>query len=173
MKINFYPESDSPILEKAAKEYSALWKDEGEKIQAEIEKVSGLKFKKKIVNAVTVIDDVSYSVPLKLEADTTFQQKRGTLIHELCHRLFVENDDLKIDFDYSDKDWNLKLHKIIDLILFDICANLYGEKFANDLIKTEASLWGEEGISPYKIAWEWALSMTKEQRQKEFEKLLS
>ena len=62
------------------------------------------------------------------------------------------------------------IHKHIDLILYDIYVELYGENFAKKEIAYEISLWTGKGISPYKIAWDWVLSMTKEKRQKIWKK---
>ena len=170
MKINFYPESDNPDFEKAAKEYRLIWEKEGDRIRSAIEKISGLKFKEKIINAVTS-DYISYSIPLKLQSDLSIENKGGTLVHELCHRLLVGNN-VRFDFSYEDKNWNMEIHKQVDLILYDIFVELYGEKFAKKEIEYEISLWDMKGISPYKIAWDFALSMTKEKRQKEFKRYL-
>ena len=170
MRINFYPEQDNPEFEKAAEEYKKLWKEDGNRIVTAIEKISGLKFKEKIINAVTC-DDVSYSVPLKLESNLSFENKKGSLVHELIHRLIVGNN-LKFDFSYEDPNWNAEVHKQVDLILYDIWVELYGEKSAKRQIEYEISIWNGKGVSPYKIAWDFALSMTKEQRKKEFKKYL-
>ena len=170
LKINFYPEQNNPDFEKASIEYTKLWEGEGNKIVATIEEVSGLKFKEKIINAL-VFDDVSYSVPLQLTANVTLERKRGALVHELCHRLVVRNN-IKVESRKSYNSWILAIHKHIDLVLYDVWVKLYGENFAKREIKYEISLWNRKGISPYKIAWDWALSMTKEGRRNEFKKYL-
>lgn len=170
MQINFYPESDNPIFEKAAKEYANIWRTEGEKIKATIENVSGLKFKEKIINGLT-FGDVSYSVPLQLQSNISAEHKKGTLIHELCHRLLVGNN-VRFNFGYDDPNWNLEVHKQVDLILYDIWVETYGLDFAKKQIDHEINLWTDKSISPYKIAWDWALSITKEQRQEKFKEHL-
>lgn len=170
MIINFYPESDNPDFEKAAKEYAQIWKEEGEKIATTIEKISGLKFKEKVINALTFAD-VSYSVPLQLSSSDSLEEKKAGLVHELCHRLIVGND-IKLKGEVTNENWNLKVHKQVDLIIYDAWVELYGKDFANRMIESEINLWTGEGISPYKIAWDWALAMTKEQRAEEFKKYL-
>lgn len=170
MVINFYPESNNPIFEKAAKEYATIWKEEGDKIVTAIEKISKLKFKEKIVNALTY-GEISYSLPLQLQSNISLEHKKGTLVHELCHRLIVGND-IRLNVSYEDKNWNLEVHKHADLILYDIFIELYGENFARKEIEYEISLWTGKDVSPYKIAWDWATSMTKEQRAEEFKKYL-
>ncbi len=168
MIINFYPESDNPKFEKASREYAKLWEEEGTSIQKTIENISGLKFKEKIINAL-IFDNVSYSVPLQLTANITLERKRGALVHELCHRLAVGNN-MEVERGKTYNSWILAIHKHIDLILYDVWIKLYGENFAKREIKYEIGLWNSKGISPYKIAWDFALSMTKEKRQKEFKK---
>jgi hypothetical protein len=66
----------------------------------------------------------------------------------------------------------MAIHKHIDLILYDIWVDLYGEKFAKEEIDYEISLWNGKGISPYKTAWDWALKMIKQERRQEFQKYL-
>jgi hypothetical protein len=168
MQINFYPERDNPEFEKAAEEYEKIWEKEGNKIIKTIEKISGLKFKEKIINAI-IYNKISYSVPLKLQADISIEHKKGTLAHELCHRIVVGNHiHVKTRKTYTG--WNADIHKHIFLILHDILVELYGDNFAKEEVKFEISLWNGKGISPYKTAWDWVLSMTKEERQKLWKK---
>ena len=171
MIINFYPESDKPELKKATEEYSRIWNADGQKIVKVIEKISGLKFKEKEINAL-VFNGVSYSIPLQLNSNQTPDNKRGALTHELCHRLIVGNN-LKFDFKYEDENWNQEVHKQVDLILYDIWVDLYGKEFADDQVEAEGNLLKQEGISPFKVAWNWALSLTKEERAKEFKSLIN
>jgi hypothetical protein len=170
MQINFYPEYDNPTFEKAAKEYTKIWSEEGERITAVIKKVSGLKFKEKVVNAI-VHDRISYSHPLQLQTGLSLEEKRGTITHELCHRLLLGNK-IKWEKIKGKNGFYLLVHRPADLILYDIWVELYGEDFAKRHVKYEIDLWSEKGISPYKIAWDWALAMTKEQRHQEFLKYL-
>jgi hypothetical protein len=165
MQINFYPEYDNPEFEKAAKKYGKIWEEEGDKIIEVIEKISGLKFKEKIINAITYKYG-SWAYPLSLQVDLPPKFKKCSIIHELCHRLVRGNN-------FETKKYTIKnTHKQIDLILFDILSTLYGEEIAKEEIEFEISLWTGKGISPYKIAWDWALSMTKEERQKLWKKSL-
>jgi hypothetical protein len=164
VKINFYSEYDNPELEKAAKEYKEIWEKEGSRITKTIEKISGLKFEEKLINAI-IYNEISYSVPLRLQADISIEHKKGALIHELCHRIVVGNNiHVKVRKTYTG--WNTDIHKHIFLILHDVRIELFGEEFAKEEIDFEISLWNGKGISPYKIAWDWALAMTKEERQK-------
>lgn len=170
MKINFYPEYDNPEFEKAAREYEEIWNREGEKITAVIEKISVLKFKEKIINSV-VYRYISFSHPLSLQADVPSNLKAATLTHELCHRLLAGNE-IWPRVKRGHPNHRLEQHKLLDLILYDILIDLFGKKKSDEEIRYEISLWNQEEISPYKIAWDWALAMTREERQKEFKKYL-
>lgn len=162
LQINFYPESDNKKYIEEAKEYQLIWQKDGEKIVELIKKYSGMNYKTKIINAI-IFDEISFSVPLKLESDLTYDQKESNLIHELIHRLLVDNNY------WITTSLNLTemLHRIIDLILFDIWVDLFGEKKARENIKHEISY----GCISYKKAWNWALSFSKEERKNKFEKL--
>ena len=160
--INFYPESDKPEFTKAALEYSEIWKTDGQKIHQAIESVSGLKFTTKVINAVT-FEGFSYSIPLRLRSSYTYSHKEATLIHELCHRLMIDNYFYIFDTTNLSED----IHKIIDLILFDLWVNILGEKSANESKDKEIS-YGEPA---YKNAWEWALSFDKDARKTKFNEL--
>ncbi len=173
LQINFYPECDNPVFEKAAEEYGRLWHEEEERIVATIEEVSGLKFRETIINAI-VYDRSSYSKPLSLEAKLSKDDKKEALIHEICHRLLLGN---KIRWEkLKGKHASYLIsHKPLDLILYDILVKLYGKNFAKKSVETEINewqKWGGIGVSPYKLAWDWALAMSGEDRQREFKKYL-
>ncbi|MCL5435141.1 MAG: hypothetical protein M1405_02015 [Patescibacteria group bacterium] len=170
MIINFYPEYDNAEFEKATKEYAKIWTEEGDRITKTIEKVSGLKFKEKIINAI-IYGRISLSHPLQLQSGLSLEEKRGTITHELCHRLLWKNK-IKWEKIKGKNGFYLLTHRPVDLILYDIWVELYEEDFAKKHVKHEINLWNEKGISPYKAAWDWALSMTKEQRQKLWRKYL-
>lgn len=160
-QINFYPESDKNKYFKAVEEYKIIWQKNGEKVVELIEKYSGMNFKTKMINAI-IFDEISYSVPLQLEYYLSNNQKVATLVHELTHRLLMENGYL-----LPRKDFTKEIHKIIYLILFDIWTDLLGEKMAKKNVKNEIGY----GDIHYKKAWDWALSFSKEKRKKEFEKM--
>ncbi len=158
-----------PEYEEAAKEYAGIWKEEGERIVKTIEKISGLKFKEKIINAVTY-GGISFSGPLRFQSNLSLEDKRGTIVHELCHRLLVGNN-IKLKGRITEKNFDLEAHKLVYLILYEIWTQLYGEKFAKKEVEFEKSI-SNDPINPHWIAWDRALSMTKEERQKEFKKYL-
>ncbi|OGH11394.1 MAG: hypothetical protein A3B38_01030 [Candidatus Levybacteria bacterium RIFCSPLOWO2_01_FULL_36_13] len=169
MVINFYPDSDAQGLAEAVEEYKKLWEKEGNKIVAEIEKISGLKFTRKFLSAIIWLEEYGWSFPLSFSYSTPPEQREMEITHELCHRLVIQNKIETKTFTVEET------HKQIFLILYDIFLNLWGEKKTKNRIEYEIGLWaktGKKGQSPYKRAWDWALSMTKEQRAEEFKKYL-
>lgn len=85
-------------------------------------------------------------------------------MHELCHRI-AKGNKLRLENDEDPK--LLSAHKVIFLVLYDILAVLYGEDLA-EYNKELESGYSEE----YKQAWEWALSVNKEERQDRFQQLI-
>lgn len=170
MQINFYPEYDNPDFERAAKEYAAIWEKEGERIIAAIEKISGLKFKEKIINAITY-GRLSQAFPLQLNSLSPIELRKGDLIHELCHRLLRKNNIKWEKIEEENASFFIS-HRPLDLILYDIWVELYGEEFPKKQIEFEINEWTGDGISPYEKMWDWALEMTKEQRHEKFQKYL-
>ena len=118
MIINFYPEYDNPEFEIAAKEYAKIWREEGERIVKTIEEISGLKFKEKIINAI-IFKKLSASSPLRLQAGLSSEQKKGTLVHELCHRLLIGNN-IAFEKLTMKNAFYLISHRPVNLILYDI-----------------------------------------------------
>ncbi len=161
VQINFYPESDKKGYLKSVEEYKTVWQNNGKKVVELIEKYTKMHFKSKIINAI-IFDEISYSVPLQLEYYLSDNQKIATLTHELLHRLLIENGYL-----LPKRDFTKEVHKIIYLVLFDIWADLFGIIMAKKNVKNEIGY----GDINYKKAWVWALSFSKEQRKKEFERM--
>ncbi len=169
MQINFYPESNNPKFEKAAIQYNKIWEKDGKKIIRTIEKVSGLRFGEKVINAVTFGGN-SVSIPLELKSEVPIKNMKGTLVHELCHRLIAGNN-AHIHYSEDRYKYFIEYHKPVTLILYDIWIELYGKDYAARQIEYEmSSVWKGKAISPYKIVWVWALGMTKEEKQKKFKK---
>ncbi|KPV63354.1 MAG: acetyltransferase [Candidatus Bathyarchaeota archaeon BA1] len=160
LAIKFYPESDKPEFIQAAQEYQDIWNKEGKRIVDVIEKTSGLKFVEKSINAL-VFEGRSCSYPLLLRESYPKEVKKAMLIHELCHRLLSGNN-VKIEAKDSTKK-SLEVHKAINLILYDIWAELYGRSFADRMVEKESKL-----AIVYRKAWKWALSFNKEDGAKKF-----
>ncbi len=165
LKINFYPDSDREDrligVKKGMKEYKDIWEKDGEKIVETIESVSNLSFVESEINAIVYISSLNpRSIPLSLRANALIVRKKGTLVHELCHRLISGNGfRIKVK---DRKEFSLEVHKLLNLILYDIWIDVYGEQLA------KSNLDYESGIPSYKEAWEWALSFSKKERAEKF-----
>lgn len=166
IKIVFHPDSDQENYSEIISEYEQIWKDDGRKIINTIEKYNGLNFKEKTINAVVYFGSLpSRSRPLSLRANVPVEIRLGILVHELCHRILAGNK-VKIQSN-DDENGSFEVHKILNLILYDIWTELYGKKFANKVKAWESN--SRSGV--YKKAWEWALSFDKTTRASKFKKL--
>ena len=165
LQIKFYPDSDRENVTQAIQEYQQIWENEGPKFVEVIEKTSGLKFVESFINVI-VFEGPSRSRPLCLRASYDVETKKATLIHELCHRLFIGNKITKRQ-DINDST-ELVSHKNINLILYDIWVELFGRKVADHQVQVESVR------QPfYKDAWVWTLSITAEERKVKLKELCS
>lgn len=136
VKINFFPESNRDNLTKAAKEYDFIWKNEGDQIVRAICRNSGLSFKTHKINAI-VYEGPSFSFPLRLRASHSTTLKKTTLIHELFHRLFLDN---KIKFRHKvySKEWDKEVHTAIAILLYFTLKDLYDDEVLFSNVKKES-----------------------------------
>ncbi len=147
MNIYFYPDNEN--FTDATKKYQSIWQEDGNLIITALETAGKMKFKESIINAI-VFEGMSHSHPLSLRASYSSDVKKGTLVHELAHRLVVGNN-LKSNNP-------LEAHKLINNILYDSWVLLYGKEFADTMVKIES-----ERTPMYKEAWKWTLSNKKKQ----------
>ena len=170
LTIKFYPDSDIKKMESPTGRYEEIWRREGGKIVKKIEEASGLKFKESCINAIVFVAKLpSRSCPLSLGANLTDERKLAVLIHELCHRILAANEIglLKNQFQ-SEQERTYEVHKVLNLFLYDIWSDLYGEDFAKRNVEAEIGL---KTSQIYKKAWKWALSMSREKRKEMILKL--
>jgi hypothetical protein len=149
LQIVFQPDSDQ--FSDAANEYEAIWAREGPTITTAMESVSGLKFEDREVKAIVleVSSDSGYKdKPMHLRASYPTDTKKATLIHELGHRL-------QSDIFHHDEDD----HKYLFLWIYDVWVKLYGREFSDGQVAVE-----RKRGRMYPAAWDFALSMTPEQR---------
>jgi hypothetical protein len=162
IQIGFVPEADLPELQATAQNYQKLWHEFGSSIVESAKKITGLDFASQKIVA-TIHNGHSQSHPLMLQATTNRQRSRGDLVHELMHILLVDNNIHSSVVD--DNNHGRAVHKLLDLVLFDIYVEVYGRTFARDQVALEKSQ-----NQDYEEAWEWALNKNFTQRQKMFEK---
>ena len=163
LKINFYTDSEEDEIQNAAKVYQAIWNKEGEQIVKTIKNHTNLSFLGNELEAL-VYNGRPRSLPLSFSYKYKSTGKRASMIHELLHKLFYDN---KVDTNEVGQD-PLKSHKILDLVLYDIWESAYNKEFADFALGIEKSY----NQLFYNEAWDWALSMTKEERAAEFKKLV-
>jgi hypothetical protein len=128
-----------------------------------MEKISGLKFKETEIETI-VLEGVSNSgrpggSPMKMRASYTPDTKKATLVHELGHRHISQ---------LQKRPDNIDEHSVLFLILDDIWVDLYGKKFADEQVEIKKSRRG-----PYPAAWQFALRMTKKERERKFREIVS
>ena len=159
ISMNFIPIFNDKNFVSATEEYKTIWSADSGKIIQAIESTTALEFEEKRI-AVLVFEGVSSSGKnandlMKLRASYSTEVKKCTLIHELSHRLLFG-----FKFDTSEDG-----HKILNLFLFDVWKQLYGEEFANKMVDVES-----QRTDMYKNAWKYALSMTPDERKEAFSK---
>jgi hypothetical protein len=155
VSITFAPQIKNADFEVAVQEYRRIWADEGERIIEMMEQVTKLKFPERSIKA-EIYEGPSRSgrgrTPMRLRASYSPDVKKGTLVHELGHRM---NSQLRT------RPKDLDEHRLLFLYLYDLWQNLYGQEFADREVAFEKTL---KGLYDYEAAWNWALAMTKEER---------
>ena len=113
------------------------WNKNEDKIINQIEKISGLKFKKDIkCFIVKHLGFRAISNPLTIKFIKDFKYLTAVLIHELIHVLLNHNkkvcDLVKKKFDYSTNDY--KIHFPVLLIERKVIENLFGNDYFNNVL---------------------------------------
>lgn len=143
----------------AAEVYRRLWVDEGSAIIGAMERVSGLTFLETHVRAV-IFEGVSSAgggdIPMYLRGSYPDDVKKGTLAHELGHRLIAQLTNRPSDLDE---------HRVLFLCLYDVWETGWGRDFADRQVEVES---GRRGLYDYETAWKWALSLNKDDRASRF-----
>lgn len=93
---------------------------------------------------------------MRLRASYQAEEKKGTLVHELGHRM---NAQLKV------RPADLDEHRLLFLYLYDLYVDLYGKEFADRQVAFGKTL---KGLYDYEGAWNWALAMSREERLGQF-----
>ncbi|HZG08134.1 MAG TPA: hypothetical protein VEZ70_04040 [Allosphingosinicella sp.] len=95
---------------------------------------------------------------MSLKASYPQYYKRATLVHELGHRLAFT----------MPRTADLDEHRLLYLFLYDVWSDLYGAAYAERMADIERRI---KGRYDYAAAWDWALSMTRGERQARLEAL--
>ena len=144
-----------PSLAAATAEYRQIWCAEGPDIVAAMERFAGQPYpggsvKVLITNNTPMTAFGGKSMSLKASYPTYY--KRATLVHEIGHRLAFTI--------YRTGD--LDEHRLLYLFLYDVWSALYGQAYADRMVSIERRI---EGRYDYAAAWDWALGMTRAERQ--------
>jgi hypothetical protein len=157
--VTFSSQNGNHDFDAAADEYRQIWAAEGTRVIQAMEKISKLEFPEKNVK-VEVYEGTSFSGrgdgPMRLRASYTADVKKGTLVHELGHRMIAQLKKRPMELDE---------HKLLFLYLYDLYVDLYGKEFADAQVAFGKTL---KGLYDYESAWNWALAMTREERLEKF-----
>jgi hypothetical protein len=152
LRIRFHPDCDRERFVAAAAEYRRLWDEHGDRIVAAFGAATGLPFLEREINAV-VYEGISRSHPLSLRASNDAEAKLGALVHELAHRLLAGNRT-RLGLPPYHPGRDREEHELIDLYLFDVWCDLFGEAFARRQVAIES------GYQPfYREAWDATLAL--------------
>ena len=151
LKVNFTASADD--FRAATEEYREIWAKEGARIVAAMERATGLHFEPGPIE-VSVYEGTSYSGerggrPMLLRASYQTDTKRGTLVHELGHRLAA---DVPFKSDH---------HELIFLFVYDVWVDLWGQEFADSQVKVEGL---RKGIVDYDGIWKRTLAIPAAER---------
>jgi hypothetical protein len=161
--VTFVAQDKNPRFEAATDEYRSIWAAEGSRIIASMEQMSKLRFPEKSVKG-EIYEGASFSgrrgEPMRLRASYPASVKKGTLVHELGHRMNAQLEKRPPGLDE---------HRLLFLYLYDLWENLYGKEFADLEVAWERTL---KGRYDYDAAWTWALAMTRDERLARFGEVL-
>lgn len=152
-------------------EYIAIWNAEGNKIIKTIESSLGLSFKEEelIINICKGYENKGNFSGNDITDQMVFRYnnrcKIGTFFHELSHRIIMEYslfDKVKEKYNLEDE------HQLIDLFLYEAIEKVYGKDAAQLRVEYEKDFPEKE----FKRSWEYALSMTVEERKSLLKEML-
>lgn len=163
VSITFTSQAKNPTFDAAVDEHQRLWAAEGARIIEAMERTTTLKFPDKRIKA-EIYEGPSFSgrgnAPMRFRSSYAADEKKGTLVHELGHRM---NEQLK------KRPQDLDEHRLLFLYLYDLYVDLYGKEFADRQVTFGKTL---KGLYDYEGAWNWALSMRREDRLSRFADVL-
>ena len=157
--VNFTASADA--FRAATGEYRDIWTKDGSRIVEALERVAGLRFEPGPIQ-VSVYEGTSYSGerggrPMLMRASYPTETKRGTLVHELAHRLAA---DVPFKGDH---------HELIFLFVYDVWVELWGQPFADDQVRIESL---RKGGVDYEGIWKKTLAQPAEERARRLRSLV-
>jgi hypothetical protein len=147
--------SYKPEHARSEAQYRQLWCAEGARIMAAMEQATGFAYPagevEVFVGNVTPMTAFGGKA-MSLKASYPVYFKRATLVHELGHRLAFT----------MPRTTDLDEHRLLYLFLYDVWSDLYGRDYADRMASIEKRIVGRYD---YAAAWDWALSMSRAERQ--------
>jgi hypothetical protein len=159
-RIVFEPESAK--FEAATDEYREIWRTEGGRISAALERATGLDMEDGPISAIVYggISNSGYrQYPMYMRASYPRDTKRATLVHELAHRLISG----LVPKDFED-------HPVIFLFVYDVWVQLWGQEFADEQVAVEGE---RRGRYDYEGAWRDALALGAKGRAERWSQFLA
>lgn len=174
MKFIIKPDDTSLNLLLEAEQYKELWNTHARAILRAFREVSGLEFQQRVITARVyegrLSEAGSFGKPMRLAGDCRSKEdKLATIVHELTHRLLGGNAlgtsslGLSAAYEYTDEQSEID-HRHTYLIEYDVLRYAMGEAGA-EICRQHEEFWRYDPNSPHGRAWNWAMSLTFEQRQ--------
>jgi hypothetical protein len=173
VSLTFDSQNKDAKFEPAVAEYRRIWAAEGQRVIAAMERITSLTFPQKNItaevfegpsNASLLFNRAGIPVgsrdPMRFRASYTPDVKKGTLVHELGHRMNLNLRARPADLDE---------HRLLFLYLYELDVDLYGKEFADADVAFSRTL---KGLYDYDAAWTWTLAMSKEERQARWAEVL-
>ena len=151
-------------------EYKMIWLLEGEKIQKAFSKIIGLEFKEDVIKllineGLNGSNSAGDSVTSIMNFRYNNRCKIGTFLHELSHRIALEYNM----FEISQQLYGfVEIHELLDLFLYDVIKELYGQEAADLRVEYESGFQEPE----YARGCEKTLKLTFEERQNLLKKIV-
>jgi hypothetical protein len=160
LKVNFTASADA--FSAATEEYRDIWAKDGSRIVAAMEQATGLRFEPGPIE-VSVYEGTSYSGerggrPMLLRASYAEETKRGTLVHELAHRLAAS---VPFTGDH---------HNLIFLFVYDVWVDLWGQAFADQQVRIEGL---RKGLVDYESIWKRTLALSAAERARHLQEIVA
>jgi hypothetical protein len=185
MRLLFKPDHTSNLESLLESEnYKKLWKQNSRKTLKAFRDITGLDFQQKIITArigkveQSIAGSYHYPMRLRLLIGEP-NDKLVLLIHELSHRLLggnalgVVNLGLVSPENNNSNEANEYDHRHTYLFEYDVVKLAFGKELADTCLRFEGRKAAADDINggSHQKAWEWAMAMTFEERQKSVKKL--
>ena len=159
LPLDFTATADT--FRQATEEYRAIWAKEGPRIVDAMERIAGLRFEPGPI-PVGVYEGTSFSgrrggPPMVLRASYPEPTKRGTLVHELGHRLA------------ADVPFKGEHHELIFLFVYDVWVDLWGQAFADEQVAVESK---RTGLVDYAGIWKQTLAIPGPERARRLREIV-